>query len=319
MNRTHYAVALVALLSNLFNVVTQLMISVWPRTFAVVCTALVSVASAGVASAQSCYSVRDAQGKVVYQSVKAPVDVTVPFKDEIEALFPGGYMQIDTNFFRCGSYERPGVVDAQANYAPAKQKGLFDDMPAVAPDTLERHPPRQPHNANASDTTPGVFDHLIPKSVTDDVPVGIFDGHQKSRVVSSISTIDPTQTTNSIFLVAIWILIALFAASIFVLVNRLNEGRIQWFGVWVFLLRALRFLLGVVLLMQFWFLYQALRFAFDNPALFGRLELVVPVLIKLVWMAVLLLSYDFLRRRINVRHMAKYGVPHPAMVDRWGV
>lgn len=171
MNRTHYAVAVGASLSSLFSVATRRMVSVLPSAFAVLCTALVSVVSAGVASAQSCYTVRDAQGKVVYQSVKAPVDVTVPFKDEIETRFPGGYMQIDTNFFRCGSYERPAVVEAHATYATAKQKGLFDEMPPFVPAPSQPQGTQQANNEKTADATPNLFEHLIPKPAAGTVPV----------------------------------------------------------------------------------------------------------------------------------------------------
>ncbi len=133
------------------------------------------------ASAQSCHTVRDAQGKIVYQSIRPPVDTTVPYKDEIEALFPGGYMQIDHDFFRCGSYERPAPTALVAPTAKARALGQ-DSVSARPPGSTAddfgdyaKHVPRQ----KAANIRPNLFEDLIPKAATEDAPGGIFTGLRK--------------------------------------------------------------------------------------------------------------------------------------------
>ena len=54
--------------------------------------------------AQRCYTVRNTQGMIVYQSLSPPVDITLPYKDEIELLFPGGYMDVEHVFKACGKF-----------------------------------------------------------------------------------------------------------------------------------------------------------------------------------------------------------------------
>lgn len=115
-----------------------------------VCAVFICLFSTVVASAQSCYTVRDANGSIVYRSIRPPVDVDVPYQDKIEELFPGGYLEVSHIFNACGSYERKVQVEmapqrpdqrrdavvlgkssalSEPASVPAPQKGLFDDMP----------------------------------------------------------------------------------------------------------------------------------------------------------------------------------------------
>lgn len=139
------------------------MISTLSRAFLAVCATWFSSAIFAVASAQSCYTVRDIQGKVVYQSLRPPVDISVPYDDEVAALFPGGYMQVDRNFFRCGAFEREIPVATATITPPKAKKGLFDDMPPMAPASRESPETTQSGKEMTVNPPPNLFENLAPK------------------------------------------------------------------------------------------------------------------------------------------------------------
>lgn len=299
--------------------------------FAYAVAALLSCSTLA-ASAQSCHTVRDAQGKIVYQSIRPPVDTTVPYKDEIEALFPGGYLQIEPNFFRCGNHERP------AHTGPAAPPGNAKALAPLSPDarrtrlTAEdlgdyaKHVPPE----KAANMTPNPFEDLIPKPANDAATRGITAGIANQAGIDIRTTASPTtpvpDSTDMAFdpsdwmkIAAAWGGIALFAFAIFAGVNRVNQGSISAISSFIFALRALRVVLAVLLITQAWTFIEAFVFAKDNPAVLSRLEFIVPVLLKLVWVAMFVLLFDYLRRRINALHQRKFGGPHSALKERWSL
>jgi hypothetical protein len=139
------------------------------------------------ARAQPCHTVRDKDGAIVYQSIRPPVDTSVPYKYEIEALFPGGYMQIDQDFFRCGNYERPtpkiSVAPTPTTKPPVQEPAnggpnLFENL-APNPIASAATPvvPAQPPTDNS-------FGEIMPKMLAAGLIVGIFLLPKRARNVT---------------------------------------------------------------------------------------------------------------------------------------
>lgn len=136
------------------------------------------------ADAQRCYTVRDSQGTVVYQSLRPPVDTAVSYKDEIEAMFPGSHMEIGLVFNSCGMFTRQTPVEAAAaqpstanperntsksvvpvfdnNYVyktygkpqAEQRESLLKDMPAVSGEQTKMRPNNPPVAPTAPVATP---------------------------------------------------------------------------------------------------------------------------------------------------------------------
>lgn len=120
---------------------------------------IVTVLCAGATFGQDCYTVRDTNGTVVYQSVKPPVDVSRPYLEEIATRFPGGYLEISSVFNRCGAFERqspaPTSGPALTKGGPGSATNVFADLIPNAPpgSTPPSDPARQVFQAAAGAST----------------------------------------------------------------------------------------------------------------------------------------------------------------------
>lgn len=135
------------------------------------------------AGAQTCHTVRDKDGLIVYQSIRPPVDTSVPYKYEIEAMFPGGYMEIERNFHLCGNYERP---TPKVFMAPASKTKPLEQRPASETPSLIPKP------ADPTETPGGIFAGLTNEGQAAPVPAQ----SPQQEVVAPVAAAEPTASSH---------------------------------------------------------------------------------------------------------------------------
>ena len=120
-------------------------------------------------------------------------------------------------------------------------------------------------------------------------------------------------------LALVWSAILAFGLGVALLVNRLDQNRPNLLMLWFMVMRFMRLLLGLLTLIQGGLFLQIFFQMKAEPILWRSGGLLIHVMIKIVWVALFMMIYDWLRRRINAKHEAKFGTPHPAMANRWGI
>ena len=301
------------------------MLAEWSMPFVRSLTALICWSSAflccSVAASQECYIVRAAEGNIVYQSTRPPVDITVPHVEQIEAKFPGGYMSVDRVFTTCGTYQRPAplpmpMVETPRGASPAKRSSSpdFGDFAKYVPQSQGG---TRLETANVPST--GMFDDLILKR-----DGGMATGQSDGSILKQLAPVPSETARESVFgdapiLALVWGAVLAFGLGVALLVNRLDQNRPNLLMLWFLAMRSMRLLLGLLVLIQGGLFLQIYFQMKAEPILWRSGGLLIHVVIKIGWVALFMLIYDWLRRRINAKHEAKFGTPHPAMANRWGI
>lgn len=323
---------------------------------AIFCAAITM--SNAVANEEYCYTVRGPGGDIVYQSLRPPVDISRPYSDEIQVKYPGGYMEASKIWARCGSVDRyaqstntSSLNTQAARTFDCKANPLAELLPECAGKRTPRQSvdaPSQTRQPKPDDTPGGIFAGLtreeaavvnpnptaeesakfgdfakfVPKkqSYLDNMTEFKSATTTKARAdAPSPSSNDTEEPLGWLVIAVAWGVIGLLAIAIFTGTTRVNDGAVKLSSVFFGALRALRILLGLLLIVQVWTFVEGFSFAVKNPAVLQRLEFIVPVLIKLLCTAVLVLLFDYFRRVINRLHVRKFGIPHPSLGDRWSL
>ena len=297
----------------------------------------------GVAASQECYIVRNQQGDIVYQSIRPPVDISVPHAEQIEAKFPGGYMSVDRVFATCGTYRRPTPAPSPVVGSPAEAPRRS----TPAPSPMVGSPAEAPRGASPGKRSPspdygdyakyvpqsrggtgpetatvpltGMFDDLIPKREG-----GMATEQSDGSIMKQLAPVPSETAQESVIrdapmLALVWSAILAFGLGVALLVNRLDQNRPNLLMLWFLVMRSMRLLLGLLVLIQGGLFLQIYFQMKAEPILWRSGGLLIHVVIKIGWVALFMLIYDWLRRRINAKHEAKFGTPHPAMANRWGI
>ena len=131
------------------------------------------------AGAQTCHTVRDQDGTIVYQSTRLPSEAPDTKQLVADAMQAGGTLRYESNFIRCGSFDRSAgapikdvAPEPQATTGDVPQERRSNRQTVFDNDyvngtsgkkTTQPIAPALPKSANAATAPPNLFANLKPE------------------------------------------------------------------------------------------------------------------------------------------------------------